>query len=82
MFIEFIHSFIETLTNTTTADIFSAPFALFVALLLISFIFMIFCDGKTKRIVFISILILTLVYCVYSLTSTFGFVMLPITLGG
>lgn len=82
MFIDFIYQFIETLVNTQAAEIFSAPFAMFLVLILVFLLFTMFSDGRTKRVVLTCILIITLVFIVFSMASNMGFITIPITFGG
>ena len=82
MFIQFIFDFFETLINTQVAEIFSAPLALFMVLMLIFGLFTIFCSGYTKRIFLIFILVIVVVFMIFSMASNIGFITLPITFGG
>ena len=82
MFTEYIHSLLEELVNTQVAEMFTAPLALLLVLLLISALFTMFANGKTKMVVLTFILIVVLVFCVYSMASALGFITLPIVLGG
>lgn len=82
MLTESIHQIIETFVNGQTADIFTAPLAMFIVFMLLFGLFTIFCDSRTKRIFLICILIIILVFIVFSMASNIGFITLPITLGG
>lgn len=82
MFIEFIHTFLETLTNTQIADIFSAPMAVFLCLMLLFLLFTMFASPSTKRLALVSVFIITVVLCIFFMAKELGFITIPITFGG
>lgn len=82
MFTEYIYTLFEQLVNAQVAEIFTAPFALLIVLLLIAGLFTMFSSGKIKMLVLTFILIVVLIFCVYSMASSLGFITLPVVLGG
>lgn len=82
MFIDVIKIFLETLLNAQVAEMLAAPIALLFACLLMFLTFSFFMSNTSKRIFLITICIVFVVYTVYMIASTYGFLVLPAVLGG
>ena len=82
MFIDVIKVFFETLLNVEIAEIFSAPIALFLALILIFLTFSFFISNANKRIFIITICFIVSCFTVFMIAKTYGFITLPISFGG
>lgn len=82
MFIDFISQLLETLVNADVAEMFSAPLALLLVFILMFGLFTMFSGSSVKKLVLTFILIVVLVFCIFSMASHMGFITLPVTLGG
>lgn len=82
MFVDFIKEFLTVLINAEVANVFAVPMALFICFMLIFFLFTMFANSGIKKTILILICVLVGAYAIFSMANSFGFVTLPITLGG
>ena len=82
MLINYITQFIQTFTNEHIAQIFTEPIALLIVSMLLFGLFTIFASSNTKRIFLIFILVIVGAFAIFSMASSYGFVQLPVVLGG
>lgn len=78
MFTEFIYELFEKLVSAEVAEMFTAPLATFLVLMLIFGLFALFCGSGVKRLVLTFILIITLIFTTFSISKKMGFIRLPI----
>ena len=82
MLIEYIKQFIQTFTSEHLAEIFTEPLAILIVFMLLFGLFTIFANSTTKRILLIFILVIVGAFAIFNMASVYGFVQLPIVLGG
>lgn len=78
MILDPIKQIITELINEEVAEMFSAPLAILIVLLLISGLFLIFANSHTRRLVMLFVLITTLIFATFSMAKEIGFIRLPI----
>ena len=82
MLIQYIKEFIQIFTNERLAEIFTEPMAILIVFSLIFGIFALFSNSSTKRILLIFMLVIVGAFAVFHMASIYGFVQLPIVVGG
>lgn len=82
MFVDFIREFLTILINAEVADVFAVPMALFLSFMLLFCLFTMFANGGVKKTLLILICVIVGAFCIFSMADFYGFVTLPITLGG